>query len=139
MAASTFGPTEENIVSTWVSGKTFKAMLVGSGYTPDYDLHDFRDDVVGEVTGTGYTAGGITLANVAVTRDAATNRVKITASNADFGTLTVTGITGLVVYVSAGSAATDRLFSYHSFASQSPNAVNFTYQWAVDGIGYFSY
>ena len=139
MASTPYGSTVENILSSWVSGKTLKAMLVGSGYTPDADLHDFRDDITGEVVGTGYTAGGIALTNVAVTRDSATNRVKLTASNADFGTVTLAGITGIVVYVSTGSAATDRILSHHSFASQSPNGVNFTYQWAADGIGYFSY
>ena len=139
MAAVAFGPTVQDIVSSWVSGKTFKAMLVGSGYTPDVDAHDFRADVTSEVSGTGYTAGGITLTSVAVSVDTATNKVKLTAANANFGTLTVTGITGIVVYVSTGSAATDRILSHHSFTNSSPSGVNFTYQWHADGIGTFTY
>lgn len=43
---------------------TIKCMIVTSGYTPDQNLHDFRDDLgANEVSGTGYTAGGNTCAN----------------------------------------------------------------------------
>ena len=61
MAATANGPTEENVVSSYFSGKTLKVMLVGSGYTYDPDTHAYRDSVTSEVTGTGYTAGGNTL------------------------------------------------------------------------------
>lgn len=44
-----------------------KVALVTSSYTPDLGVHDFFDDVTGEVVGTGYTAGGVTLASVTVT------------------------------------------------------------------------
>ncbi len=39
---------------------TIKLMLT-DGYTPDYDSHAVKTDVTGEVTGTGYTAGGAAL------------------------------------------------------------------------------
>lgn len=147
MAATAAGPTIADMVSSYFSGKTVKAMLVGSGWTFDKDAHDFRADVTAEVTGTGYTAGGITLTGVAVAQDTANDRVEIAADNADFGMLTVTGITQIVTYFSTGSAATDRILSVHTFASQSPSGVNFTYAWndddtnpATDGvIGYVSY
>lgn len=35
-----------------------KLALVTSSYTPDFDTHDYFNDVTNEVTGTGYTAGG---------------------------------------------------------------------------------
>lgn len=41
---------------------TIKVMLTTSTYTPNADTHDYKDDVTNEVTGTGYTAGGATLA-----------------------------------------------------------------------------
>lgn len=40
---------------------SLKLMLVGSGYTPNKDTDDYKNDVTNEVTGggaTGYTAGG---------------------------------------------------------------------------------
>lgn len=46
---------------------TVKCMIVTGSYTPDQNLHDFRDDLgANEVSGTGYTAGGNTVANVTV-------------------------------------------------------------------------
>lgn len=46
---------------------TVKAALVTSTYTPDYLAHDYFNDVTNEVSGTGYTAGGATLASKTVT------------------------------------------------------------------------
>lgn len=50
---------------------TIKCALTTSTYTPNFDTHDFFDDVTNEVSGTGYSAGGATLASVAVTYTAA--------------------------------------------------------------------
>ena len=129
-----------DMLSTYMSGKTVKAMLVGSGYTFDPDTHEFRSSVTSEVSGTGYTAGGITLSGVTVLAlDTANNRVKLDANDADFGVVDLTGVTQIVVYVSTGSAATDRIIGVHTFTAQAPSGVNFTYAWNVDGIGYVSY
>ncbi len=45
---------------------TFKIMLTTSSYAANQATHDFRDDVTNEVVGTGYTAGGATLASVSI-------------------------------------------------------------------------
>jgi hypothetical protein len=50
---------------------TLKMALLTSSYTFS-EAHDFFDDLTNEVTGTGYTAGGATLASVALTSFAAT-------------------------------------------------------------------
>lgn len=118
---------------------SLKAMLVTASYSPNYDTHEFRTDVTNEVTGTGYSSGGISLTSEAASLDTSANHLKFDAADADFGTLTVSGIAGLVVYVDTGSSATDLLVSFHSFSSQSPSGVNFTYAFHADGIGYISY
>lgn len=116
---------------------TIKAMLTTASYTFDKD-HEFRSSVTsGEASGTGYTAGGISLTGVASSYDSTNNWTAIDADDAAFGTVTLTAVTGMVLYVSVGSAATDILISYHSFASQSPSAVPFTYQFDAAGIGKF--
>jgi len=43
---------------------TFKVMLCSSSYTPNQATHKYKSDVTGEITGTGYTAGGVTLTGV---------------------------------------------------------------------------
>lgn len=40
-----------------------KCMLTSSAYSPNADTHDYLDDVTNEVSGTGYTPGGATLAS----------------------------------------------------------------------------
>ena len=52
---------------------TIKGMLTTVTYVPDQDAHDYKSDVTNEVSGTGYTAGGATLANKTVTYTAGTN------------------------------------------------------------------
>jgi hypothetical protein len=62
---------------------TIKCALTTSTYTVDIDTHDFFNDVTNEITGTGYTAGGATLASTALgrttrrpTRSASTRRTR---------------------------------------------------------------
>lgn len=50
---------------------TLKIALTTSSYTPALDTHDFFDDVTNEVVGTGYVAGGATLASKTLTLTAA--------------------------------------------------------------------
>lgn len=138
MTSNAYGKFIEKAVTDLIA-PGLKAMLCTASYVADLDAHEFRSDVTNEVTGTGYTAGGIALTGEAVTIDAANNRVKLDADDANFGTVTITGITQIVVYVDTGNAATDRIVGRHTFSTSSPSAANFTYVWNADGIGYFTY
>lgn len=69
-----------NFLKNVLSGKTIdylnhpiKVMLCSATYAPNQDTHQTKADVTGEVTGTGYTAGGAVLANKTITYDPATN------------------------------------------------------------------
>ncbi|MGE0460881.1 MAG: hypothetical protein AB7Q16_05890 [Vicinamibacterales bacterium] len=50
---------------------TIKMALTTSAYTPDLDAHEFFSDVTNEITGTGYTAGGVALGSKTITYTAA--------------------------------------------------------------------
>lgn len=50
---------------------TIKVALATSSYTPNKDTHNYFDDITNEVSGTGYTAGGATLASKTITLTAA--------------------------------------------------------------------
>lgn len=91
------------------SGLTVKAMLLTASYAPA-QVHDFRDDLTNEVTGTGYTAGGATV-TVTVVKVDASNLTRITFGsavwNATGGALTARRV---AYYVSrGGSASADEL------------------------------
>lgn len=95
---------------------TFKVLLVTSSYTPSQDNHDKRDDVTNEVTGTGYTAGGVTTA-CTVTQDNTNDRVTLSFAAASWATSTITA-RGAVIYKSRGGAASaDNLVCYIDFGA----------------------
>jgi hypothetical protein len=50
---------------------SLKMALVTSTYSPNFDTHALYSDLTNEVVGTGYTAGGATLAGLSLTRTAA--------------------------------------------------------------------
>lgn len=94
---------------------SFKVMLVTSTYTPNKDTHDKRDDVTNEVSGTGYTAGGV--ASVCtVTKDTANDKVTLSFAAVSWATATITA-RGAVYYKSRGGASSaDELVAYVDFA-----------------------
>lgn len=113
---------------------TIKVALVTSSYTPDQDVHDFFDDVTNEVVGTGYTAGGASLANKAVTADNTDNEGVFDADDVSWTTATITA-RAAVVYKSTGTASTSALICYIDFTSDKVStAGTFTIAWNAEGI-----
>ena len=114
---------------------TIKVALVSSSYTPDQDAHDYFNDVsTYEVTGTGYTAGGATLASKTATYDSATNVVILDAADTTWASSTITARYA-VIYDSTGTSSTSPLIGYVDFGSdQSSTSGNFTITWDSTGI-----
>lgn len=113
---------------------TLKVLLTTSSYTPNIDTHDFLNDITNEITGTGYSAGGATLASVTWTYDSTNNRAVLAAAATVWTTATFTARYA-VVYKSTGTASTSPLLSYVDFgANQSPSGVNFTIDWSTGGV-----
>jgi hypothetical protein len=95
---------------------TIKGMLTTVTYVPDQDTHDYQDDVTNEVSGTGYTAGGMALANKTVTYTAGTNVGKIDADDLVWSNSTIVNARVLVIYdATPGSDATRPLLFYSVF------------------------
>ena len=95
---------------------TFKAMLVTSSYTPNKDTDLKRSAVTNEVSGTGYTAGGVTCA-CTVTKDTANDRVTLQFAAVSWASSTITA-RALVIYKSRGGASSaDELVAYNDFGS----------------------
>jgi hypothetical protein len=93
---------------------TFKVMLVTSSYTPNKDTHDKRDDVTNEVSGTGYTAGGVTSA-CTVTKDTANDRVTLSFAAVNWATSTITARAAVIYKSRGGAASSDELVCYVDF------------------------
>jgi hypothetical protein len=109
----------------WVND-TVKVALTTSTYTPDQDAHDFFNDVTNEVTGTGYTAGGVAIGSKTAVYDAATNELRLSSAAAAWTTITVTARRA-IIYKDTGTASTSPLLGWVDFgADQSPAGANFT-------------
>ena len=111
-----------------LTSDALKLMLTTSAYVPNQGTDKFQSAVTNEVSGTGYTAGGIALAGASLTVSGGV--VTFTVSTADYGILTVSGIRIAVCYDSTpGSAATNPLIWYWDIgADQSPAGIDFQIQ-----------
>ena len=114
---------------------TIKVALCTSSYTPAQDTHDYFNDITNEVTGTGYTAGGATLANKTVGYTAGTNTQKFDADDVSWTTSTITARYAVIYDATPGTSATNPLIGYVDFgADVSSTAATFTITWDAAGI-----
>jgi hypothetical protein len=115
---------------------TIKVALLNNTYTPDQDAHNYYDDVVAyEVTGTGYTAGGLTLANKTNNYNSSTNVIILDGDDLTWASSTITARYAVVYDATPATNATRPLIGYVDFGSdQSSSNGNFTITWDSTGI-----
>jgi hypothetical protein len=115
---------------------TIKVALLTNAYTPNQDGHDYFDDVVAnQVTGTGYTSGGNTLANKTNTYNSATNVIVLDADDTTWASSTITARYAVIYDATPATDATRPLIGYVDFGSdQSSSNGNFTITWDSTGI-----
>lgn len=88
-----------------------KGLLELDAYTPDYDAHDFRNDVTAnEASGTGYTAGGVVLTTTDVTLSApSAGNMKYDHADPSWSSSSIANAMALIEFLDTGNAATDML------------------------------
>ena len=120
---------------SWTSDN-IKVALVKDTYTPSQDTNQYWGDVVAnEATGTGYTAGGATLASKPLTYDGFTNKLKLATANAQCPASTVMACYAVVYDDSPSTNATKPLLGYVDFgANQSTSNTTFEIVWSSAGI-----
>lgn len=118
-----------------IDSDVLKVMLCTSSYTPDQDTHQYKSSVTDEVTGTGYSAGGATLANVTVTYTGATNVIKIDADDTSWATSTITARYAVIYDSTPSTDATRPLLGYQNFGSDViSTAGTFLITWNASGL-----
>jgi hypothetical protein len=113
---------------------TLKVMLCTSAYTPNQDTHRYKSSVTNEVTGAGYTAGGATLAGVAVTYTAGTNTLMLDANDPSWASSTITARYAVFYDSTPATDATRPLISFVDFGADV-TSTNGPYTVAVDAAG----
>lgn len=126
------GPWITDALSTYLAGKTVKALLVTSAHAPSPDTV-YRSSITGEISGTGYTAGGVVVSDAVVSWNATLDRVVFTCNEVDFGEVNAPDVAGIVFYISTGNAATDRVLSTDMFDAEVAEGA-LSYAPSTDGV-----
>lgn len=138
MASKAYGQFVSKALNKEVDWDTddIRVMLVSSTYSPNQDTHDYIDDVqTFEVSGTGYTAGGIALTSKTNTYDPSSNTVVLDAADVTWVNSTITARYAVIYNNTGASSAAKPLIAYADFVSdQSSTAGNFTITWDPAGI-----
>lgn len=117
----------------WPTG-AIKVMLTTSAYTPNQDTDVFKSAVTNEITGTGYTAGGVTLTGKTMLYTAGTNTIAFDAADAQWMGATFTFRT-YVIYLDTGTPGTSPLIAYGSeTADVTVTGGTLTLVWDSNGI-----
>jgi len=83
---------------------SLKVMLTGDSYLPNLDNDEFRSDVTDEVAGSGYTQGGLPLANFQADFDVVTDEAIVGWADVLWTGIAAT-VQGAVIYHARGGAA----------------------------------
>lgn len=115
-----------------MSGDTIKVMLLANTYTFNAD-HNVPGDVnSNEISGTGYSAGGVALTTKTVTQDDTNDLMKFDADDSSWTTAT---FTARFATIWDDTIATDDLILTIDFGSdKTVTAGTFTITWSANGI-----
>lgn len=106
---------------------TIHAILLTASYTPDIDAHAFRGDLTNEISGTGYTAGGQTIATKTVTQDNTNDCAVFDSDDPQWTTASFTARQLALAKWRGGLASADELIGCWDFGSNvTSTAANFT-------------
>lgn len=100
-----------------LSGADLYMMLLSDSHTTDIDTQEFIDDVsANEVSGTGYTAGGVQIAGEATSQDNTDNEGVLDCNDIVLTSSSFTARYG-VLYDNTGTPSTSRIWAIYDFAS----------------------
>ncbi|MFD8515144.1 hypothetical protein ACFV27_29685 [Streptomyces antimycoticus] len=130
--AKWYGPALQKLMTKQMDliNDTIKVALVKSTYTPNQNTHDEWADVsANEVTGTGYTAGGIALASKTITYNTTNKNWTFDAADSTWPNTNV-AFRYAVIY--DDTAAGKPLLGYLDFGTaQTVSNQDLTIQWSI--------
>lgn len=93
-----------------------KMLLVTDSYTPDFDAHNFRDDITNEVSGTGYSSGGTTLTSTEVTVSSGVLTWDVADPSWASSTI-ANAMAGVTYFARGGASSADELWLLSDFVT----------------------
>lgn len=118
-----------------INTDTLKTMLCSSAYVPNQDTHRYKSDVTNEISGAGYTAGGVGLTDVTVVYDPSTHKLTFDADDAQWTGATFTARYAVIYDATPAGDSSRALIGFVDFGADiSVSAGAFTVSWASTGI-----
>ena len=138
ITAKLYGQSLSSMMNKEIGWTTasIKCALAGSSYTPNQDTHNYFDDITNEVSGSSYTASGLTLA-ASVYYTASTNTLTLDAEDAIWTSSSIDNARYAILYstTAACSGSISPLIAYVDFGENlSSQGGSFTITWASTGI-----
>jgi len=136
LASGTYNSCYKHVLSGAINFATddIYLALVTSTYTPDYDAHEYFDDLTNEVVGTGYTADGKQLTDQSVTQDNDGNQGVFDAEIVVWANSEITA-RAAILYMNSGDPATSPLIRYYDFGSDLvTDGGAFCVNWPAAGV-----
>lgn len=123
-------------VHNLASGGHALKVTLHTGYTPNIDTHQVFADVTATQygTGSGYTAGGKTLANQSVTQDNTNDRALFDADDVTWtalGPLTPATPSHAILWNDTPTSPVDPLISYVELGTTATNGGDYTLQFST--------
>lgn len=112
-------------------GNTLKLALLNNSHSFVAENDVFSDVSANQISGTGYTAGGATLANQAVSIDDTDDEGVFDADDVSWTTASFTAYHGVLYNT---SVTNDLILSIDFGGAQTVTAGTFTIQWNAEGI-----
>ena len=129
LLSATHNFSSANPAQTASTANTFKAALYTTTASPAINAATTAYSATGEVSGTGYTAGGVTVTNAtnpASTNSSATAGVGYWTPSGNLVYTTVTLTTAFDTVLIYNSTQSNKAVSVHTFGSQTITAGTFT-------------
>lgn len=128
---ATFRDALENVIALNLDAENYKCALYTNTLTPNFDSDPASYSSTNEVSGTGYTAGGVALTGSTLT--AASGNLTYDATDVSWATSTIANARGAIIY--ADALTPKALICAVNFgADYSTTAGTFTVQWNASGI-----
>lgn len=125
--------TIQAITSGLESETAVSVLMVTDTYTPDFNTHDFYNDITNEVTGTGYTAGGMTATGTEIT--IAGGNLTYDMTDVAWTTSTIADAMAAVARYNVGASNANELLFLSDFVNAaSSSGGTFTIQWSPSGV-----
>lgn len=117
---------------------TIKFALLNTTHVTNIDTQEFWSDVsANEVSGSGYTAGGVAATNKTVTLDTTNDRGVMDCDDPAWAAITAANIRYCAVYKDTGTPSTSPILGIIDLGgAQTQNGASFTVVLAATGLGY---